>query len=113
MNLAGQRCSGCAESGFDQTKPALLYYVRIETGHRPLYKIGITNQTVEKRFREDLYKIKIIETWEYPFGIEALEREREVLRTFKDQLYEGDSVLKRSGTAEIFEFDVLGLDLQE
>ena len=52
--------------------------MRIETGEAPLYKIGITNRSVEERFSRDLAKIKIIETWEYPFGIEALERETEI-----------------------------------
>ena len=109
-HLAGNGCGGCAETGFDQTKPGFLYYVRIETGAAPLYKIGITNLSVEKRLSKDREKITVIGVWEYPFGIEALERETAILRLFKDQIYEGEPVLQSAGTAEIFEFDVLGLD---
>ena len=109
-HLAGNGCGGCAETGFDQTKPGFLYYVRIETGAAPLYKIGITNLSVEKRLSKDRDKITVLGVWEYPFGIEALERETAVLRLYKDQIYEGEPVLQSAGTAEIFELDVLGLD---
>ena len=111
LNRTGNKsgCPACAEPGFDQTRPAILYYIRIDTEGRPLYKIGITNRTVEERFPLDLDKITVVATWDYPVGIEALGRETEILRTFKDQLYDGPSVLGTSN-AEIFEFDVLDLD---
>ena len=109
-HLRERGCPGCAETGFDQTKPASLYYLRIEAGKEPLYKIDVTNREVEVRFSRELEKVSVIATWEYPFGSEALEKEREVLRTFKDHLYEGQPVLL-SGNSEIFDFDVLGLDV--
>lgn len=62
-NKAG--CPGCAVSGFDQTKPALLYYLAVSTDNdETLYKIGITNLTVQKRFPTvDLARIRVIKTW--------------------------------------------------
>ena len=103
-------CPSCALWGFDPTKPGTLYYIRVETSGEPLYKIGITNHTVQERFNSrDVDKITLIKTWEYPFGFEARERETEVLRDFKDQLYDGSDVLT-DGNSEIFEMDVLGLD---
>ena len=107
INKSG--CPGCADPGFDQTKPAILYYIRIKTENRPLYKIDITNRTVNERFPLYADQITVVAIWEYPFGIEAMARETEILRTFKNQLYEGPSVIGTSN-AEIFEFDVLDLD---
>ena len=105
-------CPGCAVSGFDQTKPALLYYLAVltEDGHT-LYKIGITNLTVEKRFpRMDLARIRTIQTWEYEYGGDAALSELDILKRFSEQRYLGPDVLVGSGNTELFTTDVLGLD---
>lgn len=48
-NKAG--CPGCAVSGFDQTKPGILYYIAVTTDDGgTLYKIGITNLSIENDF---------------------------------------------------------------
>jgi hypothetical protein len=106
-------CPGCAVSGFDQTKPALLYYLAVRTDKdQVLYKIGITNLTVKKRFpASDLARIRLIKTWAFEKGSEAAERELEVLREFMDDRYAGDDVLIGAGNTELFVRDVLGLDL--
>jgi hypothetical protein len=106
-------CPGCAVSGFDQTKPALLYYLAVRTDKDVvLYKIGITNLTVKKRFpASDLARIRLIKTWAFENGAEAAERELEVLREFMDDRYAGDDVLIGAGNTELFIRDVLGLDL--
>ncbi len=106
-------CPGCAISGFDQTKPALLYYLAVRTDKDVvLYKIGITNLTVKKRFpASDLARIRLIKTWAFEKGSEAAERELEVLREFMDDRYAGDDVLIGAGNTELFIRDVLGLDL--
>lgn len=58
-------CPGCAESGFDQTKPGLLYYIAVTTNDGDtLYKIGITNLTIERRFPTlDRVRMRIIKIW--------------------------------------------------
>jgi hypothetical protein len=106
-------CPGCALSGFDQTKPALLYYLAVRTDKdEVLYKIGITNLTVKKRFPAvDLARIRLIKTWDFERGSEAAERELEVLREFMDDRYAGDDILIGAGNTELFVRDVLGLDL--
>ena len=106
-------CPGCAISGFDQTKPALLYYLAVRTDKDVvLYKIGITNLTVKKRFpASDLARIRLIKTWAFEKGSEAAERELEVLREFMDYRYAGDDILIGAGNTELFIRDVLGLDL--
>jgi predicted RNA-binding Zn-ribbon protein involved in translation (DUF1610 family) len=109
-NKAG--CPGCAVSGFDQTKPALLYYLAVMTDKsETLYKIGITNLNVQKRFPNvDLDRIRVIKTWSYESGAEAAKREISVLQEFSDDLYTGVDVLIGAGNTELFVRDVLGLD---
>ena len=109
-NKAG--CPGCAVSGFDQTKPALLYYLAVMTdSDETLYKIGITNFTVQKRFPSvDLARIRVIKIWLYELGAEAAKREIAVLREYADDLYTGIDVLVGAGNTELFVRDVLELD---
>lgn len=108
----GTGCPDCAESGFRVRKPALLYYLRVtdNNGNR-LYKIGITNRTVEDRFSlADLSRIVPIRIWEYAEGQDALDRETEILRAHKHLAYRGKPVLV-TGNSELFISDVLALDL--
>lgn len=105
----GQGCPGCAKTGFSANKPGILYYLKI--GEGSVYKIGITNKSVEERFPSEMSKIKIIKTWLYADGLEAYEMEQRVLNEFKDSSYTGPELLK-SGNTELFEWDVLGLDNQ-
>ena len=109
-NKAG--CPGCAVSGFDQTKPALLYYLAVQTDNdETLYKIGITNLSVQKRFPSlDLARIRVVKTWSYELGVDAAKREIAVLREFMDDRYTGLDVLIGAGNTELFVRDVLGLD---
>lgn len=109
-NKAG--CPGCAVSGFDQTKPALLYYLAVLTENsETLYKIGITNLTVQKRFPSvDLARIRVITTWSYEHGAAAARREVEILKQFSDDLYTGIDLLVGGGNSELFVRDVLELD---
>ncbi len=112
-NKAG--CPGCAVSGFDQTKPALLYYLAVMTDKsETLYKIGITNLNVQKRFPNvDLARIRVIKTWSYESGAEAAKREITILQEFSDDLYTGVDVLIGAGNTELFVSDVLGLDSEK
>ena len=108
-------CPGCAVSGFDQTKPALLYYLAVLTDNsETLYKIGITNLSVQKRFPNiDLARIRVIQTWSYERGAEAAKREVEILQEFSDDLYTGIDVLIGAGNTELFVRDVLDLDSEK
>ena len=55
-------CPDCAVSGFNPNMPGTLYYIAVSADNRQtLYKIGITNLSVEKRFPVlDRAKIRII-----------------------------------------------------
>jgi len=109
-NKAG--CPGCAVTGFDQTKPGLLYYLAVLTDDgETLYKIGITNLTVENRFPSaDLARIRVVKTWPFEIGAKAAEREIFILRRFVDDRYVGRDVLVGAGNTELFVRDVLDLD---
>lgn len=109
-NKAG--CPGCAESGFDQTKPGMLYYVAVtKDDGGTLYKIGITNLSVKKRFPTlDLDRIRIVKTWPFAIGRNAAEREIEILCQFSGDRYHGPDILIGAGNTELFTRDVLELD---
>jgi hypothetical protein len=78
----GTGCSGCAEYGFDQSKPAWVYQIRFETrDHGIFYKCGITNNEVRPRFvkivksykenYDDLIDVKVIDKIYFESGSDA------------------------------------------
>ena len=102
-----QGCPSCAESGFDKSKPAILYYLKINGGQA--YKIGITNRSVNERFNNsDLQLIEIIKTWYYKIGSDAYDKEQEILKKYKEFQYSGPAILL-NGNTELFDKDVLEL----
>lgn len=110
---AGAGCNICSLGGFNPQKAGTLYYLRIVSNQfgYPLYKIGITNRTVEDRYRGcDLKKITTIKTWEYPLGEDAFKMERKIINLYKNHLYQGVPPLNGVGISEIFVDDVLSLD---
>lgn len=109
-HIEGQGCQTCAKYGFDQTKPAYLYYLKITTeDNQILYKIGITNRTVNERFQlNDLSKIEIIKQKLYENGQDALEWETKLKRKYKEYQYKGPDILS-SGNTELFTKDIIAL----
>jgi len=108
----GSGCPDCAETGFNPKKTALLYYLAITTDcGNTRYKIGITNLSIEKRFRgRDLARIRVIKVWRFDVGLDAAEREAEILNQFAKDRYYGPRLLVGAGNTELFTRDVLGLD---
>ncbi len=111
IHLKGSGCPSCANHGFDPTKPAILYYVKdILAG---LYKIGITNNSLEKRFEGKIKKLKIIKTWDYTIGLDARDQEKRLHQKYKEyRLINENWVTKRgsNGATEFFDRDILNLD---
>lgn len=107
-HLSGAGCPACAKSGFDPNKPAILYYLKITTdNNQVLYKIGITNRTVNERFSlNELSKIEIIKQEEFECGQNAKNKEAEILKKYKQYKYIGPNILE-SGNTELFTEDVL------
>ena len=113
-HLSGQGCPDCASSGFNKNKPAYLYYLKITTeDNQILYKIGITNRTVEQRFNlTDLQKIEIVKQKLYQTGQEAYMKEQALLKKYKCYKYQGPNVID-SGNTELFTEDILRKELNE
>jgi len=110
-HLHGSGCPNCAFTGFNPTKPAILYYLKVNMKKYPLYKIGVTNYTVKKRFcKNDLKKIIVLKTFSYTLGEEALQEEKRILKKFKTYQYKGDKILESKGDSELFIKDILLLD---
>jgi hypothetical protein len=111
--LAGTRCPICSSnwSGFNPDLPSILYYIKIIKDDIIRFKIGITNNTVDYRFKKDKSNVTIITLLERPFetGFEAKLREQFILNKFKE--YKStDKLLKSDGNTELFTKDVLELD---
>ena len=109
-NKAG--CPGCAVSGFDQTKPGILYYIAVKTdAGRTLYKIGITNLSIQKRFPAlDRARMRVVKIWSFEIGGIAAAREADILSQFSGDRYFGPNVLVGAGNTELFNRDILRLD---
>lgn len=108
-HLLGHGCQRCAKTGFKKTQPGKLYYLRLDSVG--MYKIGITNNSVEDRFNKiDLETITVLKIWEYIDGNEAYIQEQKILKEFNRFRYKGSNILS-SGNSEIFTHDVLGIDL--
>ena len=105
-------CPTCAKYGFDPNAPAICYYLRVSTQvSGELYKIGITNKSVEKRFYNyDLEKITTVKTWDFNTGSDAKDMEDRIKKQYADDRYTGEDVLGSNGNTEMFTRDILGLD---
>lgn len=111
--LKGGRCPVCRPyKGFDSTKPGILYYIKIVKANLVYYKIGITNNTISQRFKEEPNSviIKVIKETYYDSGAEARKEETRLLRKFKSYRQNIPELLVSGGNTELFEFDILGLD---
>lgn len=105
-------CADCAETGFNPSEPGLLYYLAITTDDGDTcYKIGITNLSIDERFRgTDLARIRVVKSWRFAVGRFAAERESEILYQFAGNRYFGPRLLLGAGNTELFTHDILGLD---
>ena len=108
-HLKGSNCPKCVKNGFDPTKKAILYYLKITVDNgQVLYKIGITNRTVNERFNlTELSKIEIVKQTEYTIGQDAYKEEQKILKQFNDFKYTGPVILE-TGNTELFTVDVFG-----
>ena len=111
VHVQGQGCPECSISGFSKIKPAILYYLRITTqSSGVLYKIGVTNNTIDQRFNlKDLSIIEVLNTSDYIVGEGAYTEEQRILREFKKYRYTGPKILVSNGNTELFTRDVLEL----
>lgn len=106
--LRGSGCPECAKRGFNPQKSAILYYLRVDD----YYKVGITNNTVEKRYelKKDREKITVLFEKYYERGQDARDQEQAILKEFADYRIHVPELLKSGGNTELFTEDVLQFD---
>lgn len=109
--IHGKRgCPSCARTGFDPSKPGILYYLRVEHLGNTYWKIGITNLSVRKRFRpQDRKKITTLYSVLFEDGNTAQLAERNIKSLYKCYRYHGPDILK-TGNTELFTKDILQMN---
>lgn len=106
----GKGCPSCAKTGFDPSKPGILYYLRVEKDSQIYWKIGITNLSVKERFKaSELKFITTLYSQLFEDGSIAQKAERSILGLFSKYKAKGVKILK-SGNTELFVKDVLQMD---
>jgi len=96
--LRGSGCPKCTKHGFNPGKPAIAYLIHFYA--LGIYKIGITNRSVEARFKSEPQPYEILMVRRFEKGEEALNIEREWLDNLKHYLYNSGELL--SGNSETF-----------
>lgn len=104
--LQGDGCGQCAKTGFRMDSPGTLYYIQFVNEGKKYYKIGITNRTINRRFKGELNNAIIGFTESFLFGFLAYKEEQEILKKYKKYRYRGEPFLKY-GNTELFTEDVL------
>ncbi len=103
--LSGKACVLCANSGgYDTAKPGTLYLVELDIGEgEALYKLGITNLTVNDRLGFELRKFKGNICWElYSLdGQKIKDLETQLKQKYKDNQY--NTGLLKSGNTETYD----------
>lgn len=108
VHLRGSGCRFCSPSGFEYEQPAILYLLKIEKPFATFWKIGITNQTIKERFRNDYCYIKEQTTWEFLFGYDAYRIEQSTLTVFAEYKFDEFlfDLLRNGGNTECFEINL-------
>ena len=84
-------------------KPGTLYYVHFP--EYDLYKIGITNGTVYRRFMMEDTEYEILLQHKFENGKDCIAVETLLLNNYKEYIYTGDNILS-SGNTEVFTTDI-------
>ena len=114
-HLNGQGCPGCALTGFDQTKPGYVYYLKMESECcSDIYKIGITNnKDISARLKtlqiKKHFSAKVLSKKYFEVGSDALYYESYLHKIFNDYRYYGEKIMA-NGNTELFTHDVLSFD---
>ena len=112
-HLWGHGCPHCANmlkhKKYHKDKTTL-YYIKFILEDAYYFKIGITKQSISRRYANlskypHIKGYEIISSKEFPNGHSAYTVEQEIVSTFKDLLTK-DSVLVRNGNSEVFDKDI-------
>lgn len=107
----GVRCGQCRSNGFNISLVGSLYYVCFDhpASSRLLYKIGITNGTIRRRYAAEQTPYRILCEQRFRVGVDAFNLEQAILKKHRASRYVGPKLLE-DGNTELFCRDVLGLD---
>lgn len=87
-----------SKSGFDPSKPSILYFFSFPYLHYHCYKIGITNRTLAERHKLDTDIIDPI--WEFQFETGTIARKLEKLLLDKYKSFSINTGMLHSGNTE-------------
>jgi len=105
-HLQGAGCPNCKGS-YSRHAAAILYYLKVTGDNGEIaYKIGVTKNTVAKRYSTDMQKVEIIGVRQCRSAYVAHKLEKFILNKFKEYKYEGEPLLV-SGNTELFKVDIL------
>lgn len=95
-------------SKFSMLKPSILYYFKIMLDNNPIWKIGITNYSVEDRYyRRDIDRMEDIIEIPFSTGAEAYNAEQAIMKTYKNFKYSGPTPFTDgTSTTECFKVDI-------
>ena len=101
-HLEGAGCSKCAKSGFNKSKPGMLYYFKVQYSKHTAWKVGITNNSLKDRYtKAERNRISdIISVW-YESGEDCYNEEQRILKQYKQYKYTGVPLLT-TGNTELF-----------
>lgn len=108
-HVNGVGCPSCAKTGFDSTKPGLLYFLKFEKPFVSFWKVGITNKTLRKRFNGDLHFVTSEYVWRFDVGAHAQKIEKMVLHNFQEYKFDSNflfALLQSRGDTECFDLSI-------
>ena len=97
-HIQGHGCSKCSKTGFDKEKPAWLYFVYMKDHN--LYKIGVTNRSIEQRLKNENHEI--LYSKYYNIGFDAYISEQIFIRNNIHLKYTGKKLMINGGNTELF-----------
>lgn len=102
--------TGSNNGGYKYDLPGICYLMKFVFKDRLVYKIGITNRTVQERYCSSEFE-HCIETWTKAFNVgkDAHTMEQTLLKKYKQYKYKGDPILK-SGNTELLIGPIDGLE---
>jgi hypothetical protein len=104
--LKGVGCPECAKNGFNKEKPGRLYFIRINHGGNLIYKLGITNNTIRRRYKDERVNYDVIFLYYNDKGKIVFQAEQQILKEFSCYKYEGSSPFEKIGVKEILTHNI-------
>lgn len=107
----GNVCPTCGQYGFSKTKPTIFYYIKFKANDQWLYKIGVTNRDVQRRFWQENIDYEILYIRRFRTGRGALRYESMLKRLHYNLRYHGSKVMHITGNTEVFVKPIPELEL--